>query len=200
MNIPIINATTAATISNTSLNVGLMIRLLTSGMNASTELRTVPASQLIKAGDFVSLASNGTVSQSIALPGSNSTVTTSGGNLAIYGVAQEGIDLSSGGSTEPVTGRSQINVLPLDGSQLTLVRAYHATPATSAWTSIDKTALYNIGRYRGASASDWAYVLVVSGTTNPELKPVDLYAGYSTADYYAPVWVRLATSDTVRQG
>ena len=156
---------------------------------------TVAASTSIKRGDILSFSSSQLV-QSIALPGSNNTASsTSGGSLGLVGVAMADIVTGSDG-LEAVTGRSTIPVAIFDGNLELAMRIYNATASSAEPQDISFGTTYEFVRYRGGSATDWWYML--STTTTGEFMPVERYAGSLAGDDYGLMWVRAALSDTTR--
>lgn len=160
---------------------------------------TVAASQSINYRDIVAKTSGAnTIEQAIALPGSNSTGTASGGNLPILGVALASIVTNSAG-VEANTGITQIRVAVFDDMFEVMLRIYNATAANSEFQDIAVFTPLQFQRWRGASASSWWYSLITT-TTNGELVPTELYIGASASDDYGPVWCRANTLEVVRLG
>lgn len=171
----------------------------TGGTQGNTRMYTVAASQSINFLDIVAKTSGAnTIEQSIALPGSNSTGTASGGNLPVLGIAMEPIVTAASGA-EANTGRTQINVLTFGGLAEAMLRLYNATPGDSQFQDIAQFTPLQFQRWRGASASIWWYSLITT-TTNGEIVPLELYVGASITDNYAPIWCRLVTTEAVQQG
>lgn len=155
------------------------------GSPTNTRLMTVAASQTLYPGDWVVQTSGAdTVEQALALPGSNSSATTSGsGQRALGVVVGQGITTSSGG-TEAVTGRSQVMVAIFDDSTTVLGRIFNTTASSAEQQDVrEYSANYCLARYRGASATDWFYVLSTTTTDGilnitakvPESNPADDY-------------------------
>jgi hypothetical protein len=165
----------------------------------------VAASQTIRRGDIVALSS-GSVQQAIALPGANNTATASGGNLAILGVALDdittnasGVDTTSGGSAG--IPRTHCNVAIFDDNLEVAMRLYDATLTNTQQSDVTVGTAYQFARFRGASASEWWYMLTIT-TTNGELKVVERsleVPGSALTDNYGILWTRAALSATVRQ-
>lgn len=156
---------------------------------------TVAASQTINTYDILSLSSSA-AQQSIALPGSNSTGTASGGNLAIYGIAAAPIVTGSGG-VEATTGRSTIPIWIFDDNLEVEMRIYNATPANAEPQDLTLGTAYQFQRWRDTSASSWWYSLITT-TTNGELVYVERGGDSAADDDYGLVWMRSIPS--VRQG
>lgn len=166
---------------------------------------TIAASQNIKKGDILSKSSGAnTYEQSCALPSSNNVITggLSGENLPIFGVAAAPITTSAGGS-EAITGRTTIPVWVFDSNLEIGLRVYDSESTHAAADSEPRDIALGtplqFGRYRGASADEWWYVLCTT-TTNGELVPVERHAGSADEDDYGVVWSRAAISETVQLG
>jgi hypothetical protein len=160
------------------------------GAGFEQPILTVAASQTIQRGDFLVWTSGAqTVEQALALPGSNNNVTTSGGSLLLVGVAMAPIVTASNG-IETATGRTTIPVLPLDYVQIAM-NIYNSTPGDAEPTdlTVGPAQSYRLGRYRGASASIWGYVLTT--TTTGELIYDEPVQGVSLTTDYGPAWVRV---------
>lgn len=160
---------------------------------------TVAASQTIRKGDIVAKTSGAnTIEQAIALPGSNNSVTLSGGNLPILGVAMEDITTDAAG-VEAVTGKTSIRVAVFDDNLQVGLRLYNATAADAELRDIALFGTFQFGRFRAASASEWFYVLSTT-TTNGEMVYVEPYNGSALDDDYGVAWCRAVISETVRLG
>lgn len=154
----------------------------------------IAASQTIKAGDFLGKTSGAnTFEQALALPGSNNSVTASGGNGAFAAIACESITTTPGG-VETATGKTAIQVYMLDAHLEFAIRIYNSTASDAEFNDIALGTPYQLGRFRGASANEWFYVLTTT-TTNGEIVPVGIYAGSSPTDDYGAVWSRLVTTE-----
>lgn len=159
----------------------------------------IAASQTIYTYDILAKTSGAnTFEQSIALPGTNSTGTASGGSLPIYAVALAPITTGSGG-TETTTGRSTIPVAVFDDNLELEMRIYNATAANAEPRDISLTGAtkYQFQRWRGTSATEWWYSLIVT-TTNGEFTYVERGGDSADDDDYGLVWVKAIAS--VRQG
>lgn len=155
------------------------------GSPANVRLMTVAASQTLYPGDWVVQTSAAdTVEQALALPGSNSSATTSTSGQRAFGVVVgQGIVTNSGG-TEAVTGRTQVMVAVFDDSTDVLQRIYNTTAGSAEPQDVlEYSANYCLARYRGASATEWFYVLSTTTTNgilnitakSPESNPSDDY-------------------------
>lgn len=135
----------------------------------------VANSQTINVGDFLTLSS-GKVQQLIALPGSNNTGTLSGGNLAIYGIAGDSITTNSSGidTSNPAGNKTTIPVIIFDANLELTMREWDATAANTPLTNLVLGQFYQVGRYRGSSASVWWYYMGLT-TTNGELQYIEQY-------------------------
>jgi len=160
---------------------------------------TVAASQTIRKGDIVAKTSGAnTIEQSIALPGSNNSVTASGGNLPVLGIAMEDITTDAAG-VEAITGKTSIRVAVFDDQLQVGLRIYNATADDAELRDLALFGQYQFARFRGASATEWFYVLTTT-TSNGELVYVEPYNGSALDDDYGVAWCRSAISETVRQG
>lgn len=155
------------------------------GSPANVRLMTVTASQTLYPGDWVIQTSSAdTIEQALALPGSNASATTStAGQRALGVVVGQGIVVGSGG-TEAVTGRSQVLVALFDDSTDVLCRIFNTTASAAEQQDVlEYSANYCLARYRGASATEWFYVLSTTTTNgvlnitskSPESNPTDDY-------------------------
>jgi len=157
------------------------------GSPANVRLMTVAASQTLYPGDWVIQTAAGvadTVEQALALPGSNNSATTSTTGQRAFGVVVgQGIVTSSGGS-EAVTGRTQVLVAVFDDSTDVLTRIYNTTAGSAEPQDVKEYSVnYCLARYRGASATEWFYVLSTTTTDgilnitakSPESNPSDDY-------------------------
>lgn len=181
-----------------SFNQGVLDKCISVQMTSRKALFTVAASQAINANDLVVLSSGGlTIEQAIALPGSNNTVTLSGGNLATVGIAAESIVTDAAGQ-EVKAGmtRTQIAVDLFTPDLRFLIRAYNATAANSQPQDYTIGSSYQYGRFRGASASEWYYTLSQT-TSNGELRLVGFMPGQAVDANYAICLVRPAVSDAI---
>lgn len=159
------------------------------GSPLNVRLMTVTASQTLYPGDWVVQTSTGsgtadTVEQALALPGSNASATTSGSGQRILGiVVGQGIVTSSGG-TEAVTGRSQVLVAVFDDSTTALQRIFNTTASSAEQQDVrEYSTNYCLARYRGASASEWFYVLSTTTTDGILNITAKLPESSSTDDY-----------------
>lgn len=168
------------------------------GLGGSFNQKAYPvtASQSIRAGDLLKLSASGTVEQAIAAPAVDS-VTASGGNLPILGIALENITVDAAGR-EAGTGKSTLNVAILDPSLEVGMRIYHATPASAKLSALTLGQTYQFVRYT-QSAGNSNYYLATT-TSNGELVYVEPYIGSSADDNFGVAWCRLAISETIQQG
>ncbi len=182
-----------------TLNNGFNFRPMIANGTIREEQATVAASTTIQRGDILALSS-GQVVQAIALPGSNNSVSLSGGNLAIYGVAlgsiatnASGVDTSSGFNI------TTIPVAVFDNNLEVMYRLYNATASNTNPPDVTIGTAYQFGRWRGASASEWFYVISTT-TTNGEMRYVEAYGLnlQQDTDTYTPMWVKPINS--VMQG
>jgi hypothetical protein len=142
---------------------------------ADALLLPVAASQTIQEGDLLVLSS-GLLAQAVALPGSNNSWSASGGSLGTMYVAAAPI--VTGGSVNPEVDR--IPVYNLNAVHF-LCRIYAATAADSQQIDLAVGTSYRVGRWRGASASEWWYALSTNATNgdvtyvapSPESAPTD---------------------------
>lgn len=153
---------------------------------------TIAASQTIKAGDLLKLTSGstgaGTYEQALALPGSNNSITSSGGNGIFPYIAAEAITTDSNG-IEAATGKTSIQVFETGSTEFGL--RFYAAGGASASELQDVAGYgagtaYIVGRYRFASASAWSYV-ATSVTTNGEFVPFGPHADNTAATNTYPV-------------
>lgn len=156
-----------------------------------TRLMTVAASQTLYPGDWVvQTTSAETVEQALALPGSNASATTSGlGQRALGIVVGEGIVTNSAG-VEATTNRTQVRVAIFDDSTTALLRLFNTTASAAEQADVTEyTVNYCLARYRGASATDWFYVLSTT-TTNGIINVVSKPPESSSTDDYGVVRVK----------
>jgi hypothetical protein len=162
----------------------------------------VVASQSIRRGDIVSLDAAGAVQQSIALPGTDSTGTASGGNLPILGWADDDFTADASGVSTDGQSRTVIGVHLFSpnsqGVSEIAMRTYHATPGSSQQQDMIRGTAYQFQRWRDTSAGKWWYEMIPT-TTNGELEVVEYNAESALTDSYGIVWVRPVLSATVRQ-
>lgn len=155
------------------------------GSPLNVRLMTVAASQTLYPGDWVVQTSSAdTIEQALALPGSNASATTStSGQRALGVVVGQGITTNSGG-TETSTGRTQVMVALFDDSTTVLQRIFNTTASAAEQADVlEYSANYCLARYRGASATEWFYVLSTTTTNGilnitaklPESSPTDDY-------------------------
>jgi len=181
-----------------SFNQGVLDKCISVQMASRKALFTVAASQEINKGDLLSLSAGGlTVEQAIALPGSNNSVTLSGGNLATVGIAAESIVTDAAGQ-EVRAGmtRTEIAVDLFTPDLRFLIRAFNVTAANSQPQDYTIGSSYQYGRYRGASASEWFYTISQT-TSNGELRLVDFMPNQAVDASYAICLVRPAVSDAI---
>lgn len=155
------------------------------GSPLNVRLMTVTASQTLYPGDWVVQTSSAdTIEQALALPGSNASATTSGSGQRVLGiVVGQGIVTSSGG-TEAVTGRSQVLVAVFDDSTTALQRIFNTTASSAEQQDVrEYSTNYCLARYRGASASEWFYVLSTTTTDGILNITAKLPESSSTDDY-----------------
>lgn len=162
----------------------------------------VAASQTIKTGDFVKLASN-KATQALALPGSNNSVTNSTGNIGTIGIAMADITSDSNG-IEAISGRTTIPVAIWDGNLEATLRIVNDSSGTLASTTttqgdVNFGTKYNFARVRGGDASTWFYALTAASPTNGELLKVENSPETTSTENYGLVTVRTVNTDTVRQ-
>lgn len=165
------------------------------GSPLNVRLMTVAASQTLYPGDWViQTTSADTVEQALALPGSNNSVTTSTTGQRAFGVVVgQGIVTSAGG-TEAVTGRSQVMVALFDDSTTVLQRIYNATASSARQSAVlEYSASYCLARYRGASATEWFYVMSTT-TTNGVINIVNKEPESNSSDNYGVVRVKPAVA------
>lgn len=163
------------------------------GSPLNVRLMTVAASQTLYPGDWVIQTAAGsaeTVEQALALPGSNSTATTSTTGQRILGVVVgQGIATGAGG-TEAVTGRSQVMVALFDDSTSALLRIFNTTAANAEPQDVNEYKTnYCLARYRAASATEWFYVLSTT-TTDGILNVVNKEPESNAGDDYGVVRVK----------
>jgi len=163
------------------------------------ETYTVAASTTIYAGDIVALNSSGQLVQALALPGSNNSVTASGGTVVTLGVALQSITTNASGID--TTGPFNISTIPVaiwDANTQYLFRTYDATAANTTLANLKQGKQYQFGRYRGASATSWWYVMILT-QTNGEFFYVEPFGNSEavpgandqlTTDQYAAVWTQ----------
>lgn len=168
-----------------------------SGRTIPSTTYQIAASQDIKRGDALTITSAAnTLEQAIALPGSDNTVTASSGNLVLAGFAAEDIVTNAAG-VEASTGRNSIQVYEFGPALRFGLRAFNATSTSAQFQDFTIGVGYNIGRWRGASAGIWGYV-ITTGTTNPELYIIDYYPGWAATDAYPVFFCRVAISETIQ--
>ena len=158
------------------------------GSPANVRLMTVAASQTLYPGDWVQQTTSAdTVEQALALPGSNTSVTTSTtGQRCLGVVVGQGIVTAAGGA-EAGTGRTQVLVAIFDDSTSVLQRIYNATASSARQSAVTEySANYCLARYRGASATEWFYVMSTT-TTNGILNIVSKEPESNSADNYGVV-------------
>lgn len=161
------------------------------GTPLNVRLMTVAASQTLYPGDWVVQTSAAeTVEQALALPGSNASATTSGlGQRTLGVVVGQGITTNAGG-TEAVTGRTQVMVALFDDSTSALLRLFNTTASAAEQQDVlEYSANYCLARYRGASATEWFYVLSTT-TTNGIINIVSKEPESSPGDDYGVVRVK----------
>lgn len=141
----------------------------------------VTASTTIKKGDVVKLTS-GFLVQAIALPGTNSTFDLSGGSLADLYLAAA--DYATGAS---ITAADVCPVIPFDDKLKVMMRIYNGTAANSELQDVLVGTAYQLGRWRGASATEWWYAMGTT-TTNGDLKLLERSPESEITDDYGLGW------------
>jgi len=186
---------------NTLNATGLVRGRFGMGGSFNQKQYTVAASQTIYAGDVLALTVGSagvlTVQQSIAAPSAGS-VTLSGGNLPILGVALNPVTANASGVDTSTGQTAVVNVALFDASLELLLRIYNATASASQQQDLTLGVPYQFGRYTPSSGNPF-YVLSTT-TTNGELVYVENYLESSVTDTYGPVWTRIAISETIQQG
>lgn len=161
----------------------------------ATQSLVITASQTIRRGDFlIKNASANTFEQAISLPGSNNTASDSGGNGAFAAIAAEDITTNSAG-IDPNTGKTTIQAWILGPHLRFGLRVYAATNTDAELRDVALGTPYRLARFRGASATNWFYVLSTT-TTNGEIVPVETYStNNDPAGQYPVLWCRLVTTE-----
>ena len=147
----------------------------------------VAASQTIKKGDFLIISSGAsTCEQAIALPGSNSTETSSG-SVSILGVAMA--DITTTASVSEATDRIPV-ALANDDLRI-LLPIYNSSASAAEPQDLTRGTAYQLSRWRGTASTIWWYA-VDTGTSNGEL----IYVNRSSAndEDYGKVWVTVASA------
>lgn len=172
--------------------------------NIRMEYWPVAASTTINKGDFVS-ASSGAIAQSIALPGSNNSLSASGGNLPTLGIANMYILTDSNQNFAQPGGFTQspgmCEVFILDDTVEFALQLWNSTLADTPITNLTLGTAYEYGRFRGANSSTWKYVITTT-TTNGEMKYIEAWNtnDFPSSSNYGWGWFRPILSSTVRQG
>jgi hypothetical protein len=177
-----------------------------SGFRIMQKEITVAASQDIKKHDIVVKTPTDkayTVQQAISpVPVTNNTGTASGGNVRAYGIALAPITTNAAG-VEAITGRTTIPIAVFDDNLEVCMRIYNATADLAEAQDLnlgDKTTTpvyYQFQRWRGTSAQDWWYSLLVT-ETNGEFRFVERAGSSAPEDDYGLVWVTY--NPALRQG
>jgi hypothetical protein len=157
----------------------------------------VTASAAIKKGDILTVASS-KVDQSIALPGTNSTGTASGGNLPIACVAEENFTADASGVSTDGQSRTKILCRVIDDTFVLETRGYHATASSSEQRDFAIDTAYQFQRWRGADASTWWYEMITT-TTDGEFKCINRSPNSAAADDYGINRFKAALSSTIRE-
>lgn len=148
----------------------------------------VTSGQTIRRGDFVQMTTGdgtNTISQAIALPGTDNTAAASGGNAPIYGVAQTDMFRKLNDDTNWF-----VDVVPISKGLQVLVPIYNATGANAEQQDLDRTAYYQLGRWRGPNANTWWYYMSTV-KTNGELRPLSYYQGDALDTDYGRIYVQV---------
>jgi hypothetical protein len=142
----------------------------------------------INQGDWLDLSGE-KVTQFLALPGANGTVTLNGASPKVIGIALAGVTVDAAGNVSDGSGRTTIPVAILDDSTEVLVRIYNATNTSAEQILVNTNTDYELVRYRGAAANIWFYAMATS-TTNPVVKLMEKSIESSPTEFYGFVWVK----------
>lgn len=165
---------------------------------------TVGTSQTIQYGDLLILSS-GLAVQALATPGSDNTLTTSGGNIQVLGMAISNITTDSNGNdltTAPGYTLTQVQVVILDNNVDFLLRCYNATASATQLQDLTRGTGYLLGRWRVTSTNVfYVFLTTTSGGEFLYMEPfgtqVQNNAGsleQSITDTYAAVWGRMKST------
>lgn len=177
--------------ANTLTKIGPYLRSQSATINA--EVYPVAASQTIKMGDFLNVSS-GTLTQALALPGSDAGVTVSGSGQTVWGIALENCITNSSSQFVDAagnpdgTGRTGLQVAVLDDTLNALVRIYNATASSAEQQDVVLGTNYELVRYR-VTSTDWFYAMG-TGTSNPNVKLVEKSPESTSTEDYGWVWIK----------
>lgn len=150
----------------------------------------VKGSEVIKKGDLLTVHTDGSVKQALALPGSNNSATTSGGSTPVTHYACESFTADANGTSTDGLGRTRLTTVVIDDTFRWETRTYDGTATSTQQDDTVEGTNYQYQRWRGASATDWWYEMIITTTNGEWIKqkrsPNSLVTDNYGANIYKP--------------